>query len=911
MNYKDIFNTPDKYWAHLPKGNESIPVESLVEHSELVSTYTQKICDEFGLISTIRLLIESSLKNDSTHALKEFIEQVLFDSIYFHDFGKINPNFQVLKMKNPKFKTERLEFGSDHSYPGALMFINTYLSSCIENGELRKEEKLTAVVFLFLFTFQISRHHSSYLSSAVEYIKEKLDFSNDDKKVNLEQIVKLLAEQEQLEKSKFWDVISKGDYKTGNTWINKKLSKFFANKEGQNSNNFPLFALLKLHYSLLTASDYLATTHYMNNWKEPLIDFGCISEELRSRVIQNVRSSKDYNKKVFEFLDGYEFTYPTEPSNKNLNILRQELSIEVIQNIRTNIDEKLFYIEAPTGGGKTNLSMLATAELLDKHHEISNIYYVFPFTTLITQTYDVLKETMGLSEDEIIQLHSKEGFKEKEGGEYGLDKKNYIDYLFLNFPVALLSHVKFFEILKTNSKEANYLTHRLANSIVIVDELQTYPPKIWDKLIFFIQHYAHYFNIRFVLMSATLPKLHKLSHVAKDICYLTNNKKAIFQNPNFSKRVEFDFSLLDWEVPEKDDKHDFLEKLGKEVVAKSKEYAASNKKYPNSVFTIIEFIYKKTATDFYSVVNDLANDFFDEIFVLSGTILEPRRKEIIHYLKNAENRNKKVILITTQVVEAGVDIDMDLGFKDKSIVDSDEQLAGRINRNVNKSACKLYLFNCDNAEVLYKGDDRFTLLERAGTGLDREILQTKDFDKMYDEVMTKIDKRNGRIYQENFSDFTSAMQKLNFTEVDNGFRIINQQSSSVFVPIEIEIYVPGSNKEKRNFTEKEMQFLESYQVIEFDMQSVSGVKVFELYERLIKQDNDDFIEFKTELKKLQGIMSQFIFSLMTHSKSIEKLVLGAHGQERMGMYYLSHWKDDGVYDYKFGLLEKDQSAILF
>ena len=365
----------------------------------------------------------------------------------------------------------------------------------------------------------------------------------------------------------------------------------------------------------------------MNNWDAPLNDFGQVNYELRQRIIRNVQSTKSYNKSVFENLKGFEFTYPTETSNENLNRLRQELSVEVIQNIRKNNDKNVFYIEAPTGGGKTNLSILAAAELLATDEGISNLYYVFPFTTLITQTYKAVKETMGLEEDEIIQLHSKESFKEKDD-QYGQEKKNHIDYLFLNYPVALMSHVRFFDILKTNGKEANYLLHRLANSIVIVDELQSYPPKIWDKLIYFIQNYARYLNIRFILMSATLPKLDKLSNIKADICYLTNHRKQFFQNPNFCNRVLFDFSLLDWPAPEKDNKAGYLHQLANVVVEKSREYAENNGKYPDSIFTIIEFIYKQTATEFYSIVSGVANRFFDEIFVLSGTILEPRRKKL-------------------------------------------------------------------------------------------------------------------------------------------------------------------------------------------------------------------------------------------------------------------------------------------
>ncbi len=909
-SYNNILKDTKRYLAHLPKTNEQKKAETLLEHSELVINYTKRLCKEFRLQETINTLIANSVHSDVSSGLKRQVLDFFFDSIYFHDLGKINPNFQLKKMENSRFKQKQLEFGSDHSYPGALMYIDINLTSIIENKTLNQNEKLTAIIFLFLFSFQITKHHSPFLSAAIQHIYKRLNFSDEEEKINLKQVQSLLKELEGIESSKYWELISKYDEKTNNSWIKLQVKRYFETNEKQKISPFPLFALLKLHYSLLTASDYLATTHYMNNWNSPLQDFGTISNELRKRIVKNVRTTKEYNKTVFEVLNNYQFTYPTYSSNKNLNRLRQELSVEVIQNIRSNKDKKVFYIEAPTGGGKTNLSMLAAAELLEQNQGISNLYYVFPFTTLITQTFDAVKETMGLDEDEIIQLHSKEGFKEKTEGEYGQEKKSYIDYLFLNYPVALMSHVKFFDILKTNGKESNYLLHRLANSVVVIDELQSYPPKIWDKLIYIIQNYANYFNIRFILMSATLPKLDKLSNVARDICYLTKNKEQFFPNPNFCNRVEFDFSLLEWAVPEKEEKADYLNRLGEFVVEKSKNYAQGNDKYPDSVFTIIEFIYKQTATEFYSVIKQLADGFFDEIFVLSGTILESRRKEIIHYLKNPKNRDKKIIVITTQVVEAGVDIDMDLGFKDKSLVDSDEQLAGRINRNVNKPACKLFLFNCDNAEVLYKGDDRFVLLQNELSEMGNQILKSKDFDKLYDEVMRKIDKKNKRVFQQGFTNFQENIKMLNFPEVDRDFRIINQQNTSVFVPINIDVFVPGTKDAERNFSEKEINFLSKYNIVLPSDTQVSGKKVFDLYEQLIKQENCDFIAAKTEIKRLQGIMSKFIFSLMTQSKSLEKLIAEVRGEMRMGMYYLSHWEEDKIYNYKFGLIEKNEPAIL-
>ena len=100
----------------------------------------------------------------------------------------------------------------------------------------------------------------------------------------------------------------------------------------------------------------------------------------------------------------------------------------------------------------------------------------------------------------MIQLHSRSGFAPKRDGDLAASENlNYIDYLFVNYPITLLTHVKFFDILKTNSKEPNYIFHRLANSVIIVDELQSYPPREWDKIVFFINQMADFFNIKLVI----------------------------------------------------------------------------------------------------------------------------------------------------------------------------------------------------------------------------------------------------------------------------------------------------------------------------------------------------------------------------------------------------------------------------
>src|SRR5690606_33474165 len=131
---------------------------------------------------------------------------------------------------------------------------------------------------------------------------------------------------------------------------------------------------------------------------------------------------------------------------------------------------------------------------------------------------------------------------------------------------------------------------------------------------------------KFILMSATLPKLEKLNVIkeqAQDFIYLLPNaKKRYFNNPNFSGRVTFNFDLFDRQDLE-------LTELADKLIEESQTYSAKDfgKAKPlGSVYTIIEFIFKKTATEFHQIIKQ--TDFFDEIFVLSGTILEHRRRHI-------------------------------------------------------------------------------------------------------------------------------------------------------------------------------------------------------------------------------------------------------------------------------------------
>ncbi len=900
----------DKYYASVQKGKSP---EKLAEHINLVLDKFKLLCKAHRLDDVLNSLIEDFLHTnqivDKEHIVHNFMKKLFINTVVFHDYGKINENFQAHpdKMNNPHFKQIESPLSTYHSGLGAYMYIVRHIEEVYTDNNLAKGKNIVIAVVLG-FSYVIFKHHAKFLNHK-EDIKSKIGFSEKELP-----FLKKYLEHYQFE----IDPKVTSSLFEHNAQLKEINIIYFFNKVEKYLQDFAFYSLMRLAFSLLTASDYLASGEYTSGIK--VSSFGTLTRERIEEIYRNIterdfldeKSRKvNYNKNTYQAFPNYcKLTNPKERNGKNLNILRKEMAFEVIDNIRKHSSESLFYIEAPTGGGKTNLSMLATIELLKANEKLNKVYYVFPFTTLITQTYEAIKQTMGLRDDELIQLHSKASFQNKEedkDGVYGSDRKNYIDHLFVNYPLCLLSHIQFFNILKTNEKSVNYLLHRLANSVVVIDELQSYNPSHWDKVVYLIRSYAKHYNIKFILMSATLPKIDTLNVVPSEtqpfMALLPNAKKLYFQNPNFSKRVKFRLDLLQ-------ESDITLAHIVKVLFEKSQQYSQKDfgeAKPLGSVYTIIEFIFKKTATDFYKEVKRRQEDnpFFDEVFVLSGTILEHRRKHIINFLKDPANRKKKILLITTQVVEAGVDIDMDVGFKNQSLIDSDEQLAGRINRNVNKEDCELYLFKVNEPRVLYGSDKRYQAMKYIKEDY-TYILENKDFDKLYEIVLKAIDRWNKAEMAIGLPDYIEHIKNMDFRKTHEKFQLIEQKNISVFVPLAIP---------KDTFTKSDLRFLEKADV-PLQNDKVEGAHIFDLYIKLIENKSADFIGRQVNIKTLQGILSKFVFSIFDDSKGktrrkliafadIEKVKKENQSDENQGTtygyIYLARYKDNQLYSEEFGL----------
>ncbi|RMG21838.1 MAG: CRISPR-associated endonuclease Cas3'', partial [Bacteroidetes bacterium] len=496
----------DQYHAHT---HTSKPFEKLHEHVHLVMEYANKLVEAHRLDAVLDNLISDLLSSipqtEQSEIVGNFIKKLFVNALIYHDYGKVNENFQIEKMRNEGFfsPNEHNKIGSQHSILSAFIYLTQHLNTVIQYPDLPGNEKNFLLGSTLLFSSPIVKHHAGFFEYQLEFDEEKVSA--------LEPYLGLF----QLGLS--WEVEQ-------SLLMAEKLMKCFSKKFLQEETvSFAFFALLKLNFSLLTAADYYATNDFMGNM--PIHDFGIMNDNFKEQLYDNFvhNPRAPYNGELMSRMSFYnqlEFSQLQTRNNQNLNLLRQKMAAEAITCLRSHIDDRLFYLEAPTGGGKTNMSFACALELLQSDKTLNKVFYVFPFTTLITQTFNNIRETLQIGPEAVIQLHAKGGFhttrkEEVQDGLYGSKKLNYINNLFINYPFTLLSHIKFFDILKGNGKDTNYILHRLSNAVVIIDELQAYTPKHWDKIIFFIHHYARQFNMRVIIMSATLPKIDKLNKRAK------------------------------------------------------------------------------------------------------------------------------------------------------------------------------------------------------------------------------------------------------------------------------------------------------------------------------------------------------------------------------------------------------------
>ena len=326
-------------------------------------------------------------------------------------------------------------------------------------------------------------------------------------------------------------------------------------------------------------------------------------------------------------------------------------------------------------------------------------------------------------------------------------------------------------------------------------------------------------------MSATLPNLDLLSLEQGVSVMLMADRNKYFLHPLFKDRVSLNFNLLDT--------NDVIDKINNMIM----DFLLSGKK------VLVEFIKKKSAVDFYKNFMDFiqSKEMEFKIELMTGDDSSAERTRILTEFEKSKE-GMAFLLIATQVIEAGVDLkNMDIGFKDISKLDSEEQFMGRINRSSRKEGI-VYFFDYDNAKAIYKKDVRINDELTLKSEDMREVLRDKRYNYYYKEVLKILRNQNeSPVSDININEFFFCVGKLNIPRISERMKLIDNDDWSCPVFLNRKIILTNG-------------------------ETLYGQKVWTDYMELFKNKNDyEYAEWRVRLSTVKSKMNHFIYQVNCRS----------------------------------------------
>ena len=803
---EDIIVKPELFYAHCDRGNGKNP-EILKEHVDRCYHYFEELWEHKNFKAVFENFQKELAPELSDEGIKLFYSLIV-NVIIFHDCGKINPRFQSIKMKNTLKKWTAIDCldGTKHSILSAAIYFD-YFYEKIQESLLSKDEKNMIHVFMLVNAYVISRHHGN-LSGFEAFLEEF---------------------QQNRQLADIFSCMNQGDFTEVYHGPFCKRDRHMMNMPRQNtriyhsflekqSSHAGLYTYIRFLFSVLVSCDYYATSEYDNGIQ--MSAFGTIENtEFVTQYEQSERVKQIRRLNPESCVD----------DKKDINILRNRMFYEAEQTLLKNKDTNIAFIEAPTGAGKSNLAMNCSLKLLDKN--INKIFYVYPFNTLVEQNYDTLEKIYGktdifksiavINSITPIPLNGTRKFWEnldKEENEK-FYQKALLDRQFLNYPFILTTHVNLFQIMFGCEREAAISFYQLAGSVVVLDEIQSYKNVLWTEIMMFLQCYSRLLNMKIIIMSATLPKLDMLTGNHEKVVNLIENPEKYFQDARFKKRVALSYELL------YQDKKTEMEELYAHVLGQ----AQKGRKL------LMEFITKTSAEKFYHMLTESGREDL-QIFCMTGDDNQIDRKRILREMDTAD-KDKAVILVATQVVEAGIDIDMDIGYKDISKLDSEEQFIGRINRNFKRKGV-VYFFDMDNESGIYKEDYRVDTAYTLRKDEMKQLLADKNFGKYYDYILKGIRKyRNDRKNENGIEAFVDNVKKLDFVWISQKMKLIDKND------------------------DWKMSVYFAREITTDTGEIIDGKQVWERYRELLSDMTMNYAKKQILLSEVKSKMSYFIYQI--------------------------------------------------
>lgn len=485
--------------------------------------------------------------------------------------------------------------------------------------------------------------------------------------------------------------------------------------------DFSMNVFIRMLYSCLVDADFLDTERFMSDGQIKR-DTGDTIENLLGKLQNHIA----------EWLRNEDDT--------TINGRRTEILRSCLEQGKSS--KGLFQLTVPTGGGKT-IASLAFALRHAVENDMERVIYVIPYTSIIEQNADVFRKILGdgnvLENHSNVDYESSEEFKPMQLAAENWDK-----------PVVVTTNVQFFESLYANKSSKCRKLHNIANSVIIFDEAQMLPLNYLKPCISMMEELLQQYGSSIVLCTATQPAL---------LQFFSKRNTAIELCPRKEEQVRF-FERVTYQNIGTIAEKAMIEKLQEERQA----------------LCIVNT--RKRAQRLYKLLEG------EGIYHLSTSMYPAHRRRILEEIRGRlKEKNERCIVISTSLVEAGVDLDFMSVYRELAGVDSIIQAAGRCNRNGErkKEESVVSIFGWEEREKVSGQRQQIDVTENLlAEGKDISALDsiTEYFQRLYHIKGESLDKK--KILEE-FKD-----HEYNFAKVGREFQLIEEDTVTVYVNCEPE-----------------------------------------------------------------------------------------------------------------------------
>lgn len=491
---------------------------------------------------------------------------------------------------------------------------------------------------------------------------------------------------------------------------------------------FDISMFIRMLYSCLVDADFLDTEKHMASDKSLLRDGAS-------------NSLIELNHKLHRYLE--QLKKGTQQTS--VNRLRSQILNECL--VSAEQEPGLFSLTVPTGGGKT-LSSMAFALKHAIQQGFQRIIYVIPYTSIIEQNAAVFREILG--DNNVLEHHS--NFEpNEEDHRTRLASENW------DAPIVVTTNVQFFESLFSSRSSRCRKLHNIARSVVILDEVQSLPDHLLLPCIELLRELSFHYQTSIVLCSATQPAIQKRHDFQDGL----DNVREIISDP-----IQLQSQMKRVAV-----KH-LHQQTDEQIVQMIGSF--------EQVLCVVNT--KKHARNLYQKLRGK-----EGVFHLSTLMAPIHRSRKFQEIRNCLQDNKPCRVISTQLIEAGVDIDFPVVFRSLSGLDSIAQAAGRCNREGRLDTGQVFIFEPE--EGLPPGYFRHTA-QTAESVIRRfpdDMLSLEAIEAYFKDYYWL--KGNKQLDEKGILEMIqNGLSKCDFPfkQIAEMFKLIEQDTKSVIIPLDNE-----------------------------------------------------------------------------------------------------------------------------